>query len=161
MKYVAGISTDVEEALSEAFEEAEKKLADTQYSFERIVPLLDQLLSLVRADLKESMRTIAGRVWQQGYEQGREERSEKDYFEGLRDGLIDKKLCQRCLQNPAQSIHHLIPRSLGGRDTIENLVALCNKCHDRVEIETSVLLAKNTHTAPRELELMLIEGWKA
>lgn len=51
----------------------------------------------------------------------------RDHFRCLR---CDKKFSARWL-----SVHHLIPRSEGGEDNLENLVTLCNKCHDIVEIE--------------------------
>ncbi|MEK7689825.1 MAG: HNH endonuclease [Bdellovibrionota bacterium] len=27
-------------------------------------------------------------------------------------------------------IHHIVPRSMGGTDTVENLTTLCGQCHD-------------------------------
>ena len=46
----------------------------------------------------------------------------------------DRILCTNCGQD-AVDIHHIIPRGMGGseRDYIENLVALCRKCHDKAE----------------------------
>jgi len=43
-------------------------------------------------------------------------------------------LCTNCGQ-VAQDIHHILPRGMGGseKDYIENLVALCRKCHDKAE----------------------------
>ena len=50
----------------------------------------------------------------------------------------DKYTCQRCDKINGQgrglSAHHIIPRSEGGEDNIENLITLCNPCHDFVEI---------------------------
>jgi hypothetical protein len=39
------------------------------------------------------------------------------------------------------TVHHLRPRSLGGRDHERNLVALCRSCHDRVETFSRRLIA--------------------
>jgi 5-methylcytosine-specific restriction endonuclease McrA len=39
--------------------------------------------------------------------------------------------CENC-GKAAVDIHHLIYRSHGGSDTIQNLMALCRDCHDRV-----------------------------
>lgn len=53
-----------------------------------------------------------------------------DYF-GYDDS--DYIQCELC-PNPAVDIHHIDARGMGGRksaDTIENLMALCRKCHDK------------------------------
>jgi hypothetical protein len=50
----------------------------------------------------------------------------------------DENICLRCEKKfVAKNItaHHLIPRSEGGIDDINNLVTLCNSCHDYVETE--------------------------
>lgn len=49
----------------------------------------------------------------------------------------DKFTCQRCEKTSRQGMqaHHIIPRNEGGADTVENLITLCNPCHDFVEIE--------------------------
>tara|TARA_Y100000401_G_scaffold1971_1_gene1439 strand:+ start:3634 stop:3897 length:264 start_codon:yes stop_codon:yes gene_type:complete len=46
----------------------------------------------------------------------------------------DRILCTSCGQD-AVDIHHIHPRGMGGseKDYIENLVALCRKCHDKAE----------------------------
>ena len=38
--------------------------------------------------------------------------------------------CEGCGGNTID-IHHLLPRSLGGGNDIENLCAVCRVCHDR------------------------------
>jgi 5-methylcytosine-specific restriction protein A len=38
-------------------------------------------------------------------------------------------ICERCGIRPAVDAHHLVRRSRGGRDRIDNLVALCEDCH--------------------------------
>jgi len=49
-----------------------------------------------------------------------------------------KYTCYRCesVNNSGRGMtaHHIIPRSEGGSDDPFNLVALCNECHDAVEI---------------------------
>jgi 5-methylcytosine-specific restriction endonuclease McrA len=52
--------------------------------------------------------------------------------------ISDRILCTSCLQG-AVDIHHIRPRGMGGseKDYIENLVALCRKCHDKVESSRS------------------------
>ena len=43
----------------------------------------------------------------------------------------DSFTCVLCT-NPFSDIHHYVPRSKGGRNTPENLVALCRACHMRI-----------------------------
>lgn len=51
----------------------------------------------------------------------------------------DKFTCQRCNKHyktsSGLSVHHILPRAEGGQDDDINLVALCHKCHDYVELE--------------------------
>lgn len=44
----------------------------------------------------------------------------------------DKHTCQYCGKNhQAMTIDHIIPKSLGGRDTWENLVCACMRCNSK------------------------------
>jgi hypothetical protein len=46
----------------------------------------------------------------------------------MRDGYQ----CTQCGEkNTRLEVHHIIPRSLGGKDTITNLMTLCKPCHDK------------------------------
>jgi hypothetical protein len=50
----------------------------------------------------------------------------------------DRYRCQRCnVRKPAVELdaHHVLPRAEGGRDTLWNLIALCEPCHDFVEVQ--------------------------
>jgi 5-methylcytosine-specific restriction endonuclease McrA len=39
--------------------------------------------------------------------------------------------CDWCGEKPKKlTIHHIIPQSMGGADTIDNAVGLCRPCHD-------------------------------
>lgn len=40
----------------------------------------------------------------------------------------DNHTCRRCGSHGVAA-HHIIPRAKGGSDTLENLAALCKKCH--------------------------------
>ena len=42
--------------------------------------------------------------------------------------------CQICDSERHLSVHHIIPRSEGGLDKLANLILLCSRCHDEVEI---------------------------
>lgn len=42
---------------------------------------------------------------------------------------ITKRECKICGSNDTLELHHIIPKSYGGDDSIENLQWLCKKCH--------------------------------
>jgi len=50
----------------------------------------------------------------------------------------DKFTCQRCKKHhrthTGLSAHHIVPRAIGGQDDDDNLITLCNKCHDWIEL---------------------------
>lgn len=59
-----------------------------------------------------------------------------DYFD-LIDGEV--WMCEACGHshkiNNGLDIHHILPRSRGGKDNIDNLMCLCRRCHDKVHNE--------------------------
>ena len=46
--------------------------------------------------------------------------------------LTRDPLCRICGQVPSWHVDHIIPRSAGGPDTVENLRGLCRRCHASV-----------------------------
>ena len=44
-------------------------------------------------------------------------------------------MCKKELKDQEFTLHHIIPRDLGGKDALYNLIGLCNKCHDIAEDE--------------------------
>jgi len=44
-----------------------------------------------------------------------------------RDGFA----CQRCAQREQLSVDHIVPRSRGGMDTLDNLQTLCRSCNSK------------------------------
>lgn len=44
----------------------------------------------------------------------------------------DKHRCRACGQKHGLEVHHVVMRSLGGKDEASNLVALCRDCHASV-----------------------------
>ena len=56
--------------------------------------------------------------------------------ENLRKAIImrDGNRCMECgASNCILEAHHIVPRRLKGSDTIDNLITLCDKCHDKTE----------------------------
>jgi len=52
----------------------------------------------------------------------------KIYFDYYKLAEQDYILCEIC-NNKGVDIHHLIFKSRGGKDNIENLICLCRECH--------------------------------
>jgi len=46
----------------------------------------------------------------------------------------DNHTCQKCSRKPSNSrdihAHHIVPSGVGGSDSVDNFVSLCNKCHE-------------------------------
>jgi len=47
----------------------------------------------------------------------------------------DRRMCQMCDSKQGLTIHHLVPINEGGESNVENLIVLCDDCHDIVEEE--------------------------
>ena len=57
--------------------------------------------------------------------------------ENLRKATImrDGNKCMECgKSNCILEAHHIVPRRLGGNDSIYNLITLCDKCHDKTKV---------------------------
>lgn len=70
-----------------------------------------------------------------------------DEWELVRDSVLkrDKYTCYRCdktLEAIKLSVHHVVPRSKGGSNELNNLITLCNPCHDLVEMNEYKSLAE-------------------
>jgi hypothetical protein len=67
-------------------------------------------------------------------------RLERDEWRNIRKAVLERDYytCIRCLKTAKNgrglSAHHLVPRGDGGEDNLNNLVTLCNGCHDFVEL---------------------------
>ena len=53
----------------------------------------------------------------------------KNYFKYFGYGIDDFINCEVCGYT-ASDCHHIIYRSQGGSDDVENIIALCRDCHD-------------------------------
>jgi len=47
--------------------------------------------------------------------------------------LARDKVCRVCGIDAELTIHHIRPRSVGGKNKVYNLVLLCRSCHDSIE----------------------------
>lgn len=94
-----------------------------------------------------------------GWDPKRGNASERGYgwkWAKLRQKVLsrDAGLCQRCFVTgritPACQVDHILPRSAGGSDAMDNLQAICDECH-RVktitEREAARLRARRQQTA--------------
>ena len=69
----------------------------------------------------------------------------KNYLKHYNYGIDDIILCEIC-GSIAVDLHHIIYKSQGGSDSIDNIIALCRKCHDMAHNETfSKEYLKNIH----------------
>ena len=50
-----------------------------------------------------------------------------------------EKKCFICGKFKDLDLHHIIPRSWGGRDTIANLQLLCKQCHKKIHKQMNVI----------------------
>jgi len=46
----------------------------------------------------------------------------------------DKHTCQSCRIKIGLGVHHIIPRDVGGKDDMSNLITLCENCHNGIEL---------------------------
>jgi len=68
-------------------------------------------------------------------------------------------MCLMCFsKNNYVSKHHIIPRKYGGENNIENLINLCNNCHDYVEIKTEDYIKKYKHYDVEILRSLIINN---
>lgn len=55
----------------------------------------------------------------------------------VRDVVLDRYhyrcAVRACRSTHSLSVHHIIPRSAGGKDIQDNLILLCDDCHDEIE----------------------------
>lgn len=73
-------------------------------------------------------------------------------WQQLRQQILDRDsyTCQSCFKD-AEDIHHIIPRRLGGLDSTNNLVSVCQKCHLTLEWRTRIEGMKMTLRLPADI----------
>jgi len=57
----------------------------------------------------------------------------KNYLKAYGLGEQDVILCEKC-KGVAVDIHHIQYKSQGGADNVDNLIALCRKCHADIHL---------------------------
>lgn len=72
-----------------------------------------------------------------------------EYWARIREIVItrDHLRCKSCLKRKLfnnLTVHHIIPRCEGGQDDPDNLITLCQKCHDAIE-ETDIRTASEIY----------------
>jgi len=72
------------------------------------------------------------------------QRHTKIYLKHFGYGEQDFISCEHCGKK-AVDIHHIIYRSRGGGDNVENLIALCRECHE---------MAHENELTPGDLKLL-------
>lgn len=68
----------------------------------------------------------------------------RNYMRHFGYGEQDCVLCEAC-GGRACDVHHVVYRSHGGSDEVENLVGLCRACHDKAhakELDCSKILER-------------------
>lgn len=66
----------------------------------------------------------------------------------------DHYQCRVCGDTDALTVHHITPRGEGGTDDLDNLITLCDACHQRVHrIERVVLRNTNCRRYVEEYAL--------
>jgi 5-methylcytosine-specific restriction protein A len=54
------------------------------------------------------------------------------FWRALRKSCLERDpVCKSCHEKPATHADHIVPKSAGGRDALENLEGLCHSCHSR------------------------------
>lgn len=59
---------------------------------------------------------------------GKMQNHTSNYMKHFGYGIDDVILCEHC-HKKACDLHHIVYRSHGGSDEVDNVVALCRKCH--------------------------------
>ena len=134
-------------------EEYKEDLEDIMFSRGSTVDMLIELLVHIFDELYPNIKDIIEEInikLEEKYEKTEEEITSLSlpiYEEGL------PIICPHCHRNIVESIHHIIPKKYGGITTENNIISLCNKCHDLVEICTDELFKERKRNPPSLSEL--------
>lgn len=64
-------------------------------------------------------------------------------FQRIRAQLWEKKghICAYC-GKPAEELHHIIPRHMGGDNRLQNIIPLCEECHHKAHSKSTGVIRK-------------------
>jgi ribosomal protein S27AE len=65
----------------------------------------------------------------------------------------DNRICQVCGKEYSGQVHHIIPRSKGGKNELSNLITLCGKCHMVISPVPAWLITKLWQIPPEEISV--------
>jgi len=148
----------LEEDIEEAFDMAEKHTRQkVEDSFNMTMEYLDVFYDAFKSAITPILEKRMGERHE--YEIVKEDEDQAIYKKGFAQGVKVSKICARCKDKAALTIHHIIPRSIGGEDYPENLIALCFKCHNDVEGLTDSLDIGAHHYTLEELESFIIHAF--
>lgn len=51
----------------------------------------------------------------------------------------DHYRCRECRTSKELTVHHIKPRSEGGTNNLSNLITLCRRCHDLIELGDDIV----------------------
>lgn len=83
----------------------------------------------------------------------------------LRREKLNGRLCRVCENRPAEELHHLVPRGMGGGsgdDVADNLIPICKTCHSLIELRdpwASSLLGQRLASAERQYVIGKRGAW--
>lgn len=101
----------------------------------RVINRLNRYINITKYHLEDVMIDI--RALTEGYKLYRWQYQKSNRLdENLRKATIlrDKCKCMECGKtNCMLEAHHIVPRRLKGSDSISNLIALCESCHNKTE----------------------------
>lgn len=90
-----------------------------------------------------------------------------DEYKVLCRAVLDRDhwQCRNCKIRSQLHVHHIIFRSLGGDDSMENLITLCSSCHDGVHTDISEtgqmgLTVVVPCNANENVQFIWAEGWR-
>lgn len=95
------------------------------YSKEEVISVMQYIstINLRTASHLDSSKVKSNRVLREEYDVKKESDSWKTH--------INSETCYVC-DNKANVRHHIIPLSMGGKNSYKNIRALCRKCHEKI-----------------------------
>ena len=97
----------------------------------KILPIHKVVVELANFDIQKiNNPDISGKDYQLGVAYG---------FENVKSYILfrDNYTCQHCKGKSKDSklhVHHIVYRSQGGGNTVDNLITLCKTCHDKLHL---------------------------